>query len=109
MEKLAKYTTIIYALLWFLGFILSYSYYSLFNIDIVEYLDFTEIFFGFFTNILEVQYSGQIIFFYVNLFIPLFYYISGRKEYEDNSYPFNSCYISNVIYNSFGFSYQSRI
>lgn len=74
MEKLAKYTTIIYALLWFLGFILSYSYYSLFNIDIVEYLDFTEIFFGFFTNILEVQYSGQIIFF-MSIYLFLFFTI----------------------------------
>lgn len=58
MEKLAKYSTIIYASIWFLGFILSYSFFSKFKIDIVEYLDFTEIFFGFFTNILELKYLG---------------------------------------------------
>lgn len=82
MEKLAKYTTIIYALLWFLGFILSYSFYSLFFIDIVEYLDFTEIFFGFFTNILEVQYSGRIIFFmtfYLSIFFIIYRVVNDMK------------------------------
>ena len=80
MEKLAKYSTIIYASIWLLGFVLSYSFYSKFNIDIVEYLDFTEIFFGFFTNILELKYLGGalvLMLLYSSVFLIVFKGVRG--------------------------------
>lgn len=53
MEKIAKYATIIYAIMWFLGFISSYIYYYIFGINIIEYLDFSEIIFLFFDALLQ--------------------------------------------------------
>lgn len=53
MEKIAKYTTIIYAIMWFIGFVSTYIYYYVFDINIVGYLNLSEILFMFFTNILN--------------------------------------------------------
>ncbi len=61
MEKIAKYTTIIYAIMWFIGFVSTYIYYSVFDINIVSYLDFSEILFMFFVNLLNPQTLFKII------------------------------------------------
>ncbi|MDR1706732.1 MAG: hypothetical protein LBR46_01865 [Prevotella sp.] len=61
MEKLAKYTTVIYAIMWFIGFVSTYIYYYVFDINIVGYLDFSEILFMFFANILNPLILFKII------------------------------------------------
>lgn len=51
MDKIAKYATIIYAMLFFVGYLSNYVYYSLFNIDINSYFETNEILFSFLNSV----------------------------------------------------------
>lgn len=64
MDKIAKYATIIYAMLFFVGYLSNYVYYSLFNIDINSYFETNEILFSFLNSV-----TGNIVILTMGCFI----------------------------------------
>lgn len=81
MDKIAKYATIIYAFLFFVGYLSNYVYYSLFNIDINSYFDTYEILFSFLNSV-----TGNIVIFTIVcliaiIFIPYTYLIRAQINY----------------------------
>lgn len=64
MDKISKYATIIYAMLFFVGYLSNYVYYSLFNIDINSYFETNEILFSFLNSV-----TGNIVILTMGCFI----------------------------------------